>query len=311
MNIQQIEYVIAVSESKNFGRAADKCCITQSTLSTMVGRFEGEIGIKIFDRKTKPVTITQEGGRILQQLKIISKEIANLKEIVADLKGETSGELKIGIIPTVAPYLLPRFLSKFIKRFPDIHFVISEITTEKIIETLGNRELDIGIVSIPLKKPELIEIPVYQEPFLLYDRGDEKPNGHLHASSIDCDRLWLLEDGHCLRAQTESICGLHEKRVVNRNFDYKSGTIDTLLRFVNKNKGVTLLPYLATLDLDRKDHKYLKSFAEPIPVRSIGLLVHKHFVKKGILNLLKQEIQDQVMPMMRESGREQDVISPV
>ncbi len=310
MNIQQIEYIIAVGELKSFGQAAEKCFITQSTLSTMIAKFEGEIGIKIFDRKTKPVTVTKEGKTIIQQLKVIAKELDNLQEITNTLKGEISGTLKIGVIPTVAPYLLPLFLNKFIRKLPNVHFIISEMTTEKIVEKVEKRELDIGIVSIPLNNSNLKETLLYHEPFLLFDKVEGMIEHHFMVDDIDFDRLWLLEEGHCMRTQIESICNLRSKRTINRNLDYKSGTIDTLLKFVNRNNGVTLLPYLATLDFPESERSYLKEFSSPVPVRSIGLVVHRHFVKKGILKLLKKEIQTQIEPLITIEA-EQKIIAPL
>ena len=307
MNIQQIEYIIAVGELKSFGQAAEKCFITQSTLSTMIAKFEGEIGIKIFDRKTKPVTVTKEGKTIIQQLKVIAKELDNLQEITNTLKGEISGTLKIGVIPTVAPYLLPLFLNKFIRKLPNVHFIISEMTTEKIVEKVEKRELDIGIVSIPLNNSNLKETLLYHEPFLLFDKVEGMIEHHFMVDDIDFDRLWLLEEGHCMRTQIESICNLRSKRTINRNLDYKSGTIDTLLKFVNRNNGVTLLPYLATLDFPESERSYLKEFSSPVPVRSIGLVVHRHFVKKGILKLLKKEIQTQIEPLITIEAEQKNI----
>lgn len=310
MNIQQIEYVIAVSELKNFKQAAERCFITQSTLSTMVAKFEEELGIIIFDRKTKPITITKEGRQIINQLKIIIMEINDLKEVVQDLKGEIGGKLKIGVIPTVGPYLLPLFLNEFVENFPNVQFEVSEITTEKMVNYLTTRELDVGIASIPLNHPDLIEIPLYNEPFLLYDHTDNNRKENLTVSEIDFDRLWLLEEGHCMRTQVEKICGLHEKRTAKRNLEYKSGTLDTLLKFVIKNNGITLLPLLATIDFPEKEQVFLKKFEAPVPARSIGLIVHKHFVKRSVLEILQLEIQDKVIPLIGKKNVDQRVIPP-
>lgn len=311
MNIQQVEYVLAVSESNNFSQAAEKCFITQSTLSTMIARFEEELGITIFDRSKKPVGITREGEEVIRQLRIIQKEIRNLNEVVDSLKGHLTGELTIGIIPTVAPYLLPYFLNDFVQKLPDLHFVISEMTTAKILEKIEKRELDIGIASLPLKHKDTIEIPIYTEPFLLYDR--ENPDNSILSTleNLDYERLWLLEEGHCMRNQVEHICDLKETRDILRNLEYKSGSIDTLLKFVNKNKGLTLLPLLATLDMPEEDRKYLRSMEKPIPTRSIGLIVHKHFVKRNILNLIQTEIQLRILPLLGEQDPEQHIVSPV
>ena len=298
MNIQQIQYVLAVAELKNFGKAADKCFITQSTLSTMIVRFEEELGITIFDRKTKPATITKEGKIIVQQLNLISTEINNLNEIVESLKGEITGNIKIGVIPTIAPYILPRFLEEFTSKFPKMNFEISEITTGTIVENLINRNLDVGIVSTPLEQSDLIEFPLYNEKFILYDCHSKKRNKS-KINEVDHERLWLLEEGHCLRTQVEKICDFDQKATrLNSNFKYKSGTIDSLMRFVKMNKGITFLPYLATLEFNEEDQKKLSNLGDPVPVRTIGLVVHKHFLKKQILEQLKNIIQKKIIPLL-------------
>lgn len=300
MNIHQLKYVISVGEYLSFGKAAENCFVTQSTLSTMVARFEKEIGITVFDRKTKPIKITKEGEKIISQLKQVIRELDNLDEVVNDLKGEVSGVLKIGLIPTVAPFLLPLFLNDFIKKNKKVHFEISEITTGKIITELENRTLDIGILSTPLENAEILEFPLFNEPFLLYDRADKNRKIVKDINAIDSSRLWLLDEGHCMRTQVETICSLRKKRRINANLEYKSGTIDTLMRFVRKNNGVTLLPYLSTIDFREEDRKYLKQFQAPVPVRAISLVVHKHFVKKKILESLKQVIQASVQPLLKK-----------
>jgi LysR family hydrogen peroxide-inducible transcriptional activator len=222
-----------------------------------------------------------------------------------------SGSLSIGVIPTVAPFLLPLFLNEFIQKNPKIHFEISEITTEKIISELQNRTLDIGILSTPLENPNFIEIPLYNEPFLLYDRADRSKGMVRDINNIDSDRLWLLDEGHCMRTQVEAICSLKKRRAIKSNMEYKSGTIDTLMRFVRKNYGVTLLPYLSTIDFLEEEAVFLKKFKAPVPVRAISLVVHKHFVKKKILDLLKLEILNCINPLLQQRKAEERMISPI
>lgn len=311
MNIQQIKYAIAVAEVQNFGKAAEKCFITQSTLSTMISRLESELGLQLFDRKKKPITTTKEGEAILQQLKIIHKELATLDEVVGDLKGESSGQLNIGVIPTVAPYLLPLFLNDFVQKHPNIKFIISEVTTDNIIKSLENRTLDIGILSTPLQHNTLIEKPLYNEPFLLFDKTRKRSKQNVKVNEIDCNRLWLLNEGHCLRTQVETICNLHTQRDDNWNLEYKSGTIDTLMKFVRKNQAITLLPYLATLDLSEEDLNYLHPIAAPQPAREISLVVHQHFVKKGVLTSIQQSIQEVIQPLLSEQKLKKWLVAPL
>jgi LysR family hydrogen peroxide-inducible transcriptional activator len=311
MNIQQIKYVIAVAELQSFGKAAERCFITQSTLSTMVARLEDELGVQLFNRKRKPITTTKEGKAILKQLTIIHKELDNLDEVVRGLKGESHGKINIGVIPTVAPYLLPLFLSDFVQKHPNLKFVISEVTTENIIKGLESRNLDIGILSTPLKHGSLLERPLYSEPFLLFDKSKKRTRKYAKVQEIDCNRLWLLNEGHCLRTQVETICNLHNQRNDNLNLEYKSGTIDTLMKFVRINHAVTLLPYLATLDLPQEDLAYLHPIAAPQPAREISLVVHQHFAKKRILAAMHATIQATIAPLLASQQLKKWLVKPI
>lgn len=295
MNLQQIKYILAVSEIKSFGKAAEKCYVSQSTLSTMIARFEKEIGIIIFDRKKKPIELTSEGEQILIQLKVVARELDMLDEVVSSLKGGLGSSLKIGVIPTVGPYLLPLFLHTFVKEYSNIHFEISEVTTDKIVQQIERRELDIGIVALPLQNPKLEELPLYLEPFLLYDAQEKQYNSEITIPELDFERFWLLEEGHCLRVQVKQICNLEEYAAQNkRNLEYKSGTVDTLIKLVDAHQGLTLLPLMSTLDLSVKQQQHLWHLQSPVPVRSIGLVTHQHFVKHKILKLLKNAILNKV-----------------
>lgn len=299
MNIQQFQYILAVAELRHFEQAAEKCFVTQSTLSTMIGRFEEEVGIRIFDRKTKPMSVTQEGEKIIQQLRIILKEIDSLGNIMQEMKGEMVGELRLGVIPTVAPYVLPLFLSKFANAFPKVKVIVEEMTTPEVQKGLKSRTLDVGIVAIPLTDDELQEYPLYKEAFLLFDCYSKKRVKSMAMEDIDYEHLWLMQEGHCLRTQVEQICELSNSCTSSAlNFEFKAGSIDSLIRFTKANKGITLLPYLATLDLTAADRVRLASFKNPIPVRSIGLVVHKHFVKKRMLEELQSIILTYVAPQL-------------
>ena len=299
MNIQQFKYVLAVVELKHFETAAEACFVAQSTLSTMINKFEDEIGIKIFNRKTKPVSITAEGAQIIKRLRIIQKEMDALDNVVQELKGEMTGELRIGIIPTTAPDLLPLFLSKFASGFPKIKMIVQELTTLEIQKALKNRMLDVGILAIPLEDDELVELNLYSEPFLFYDCSTEKVKSTIAIQELDYSKLWLLEEGHCLRTQVQNICELSDKSQEKQiNIEFKAGSLDSLLRFTKASEGVTILPYLASLALSKSDQKKLTPFKFPTPVRSIGLVTHKHFAKKQLLNQLQVIIKQVILPLI-------------
>jgi len=313
MNISQVNYILAVDRLGSFGKAAESCFVTQSTLSAMVAKFEGQIGIKIFDRKSKPISPTHEGKIIIDQLKNISKEVKYLDEVVQSLKGILSGSIVIAGIPTVAPYLFPLILDTFTSKYPEVTFTIHEATTHKIVEGIQKREIDIGIVSTPLDQKNIIEYPLYEEPFVIYDKTGNKSKSKkklIDISDINFDKLWLLEEGHCMRNQVENICELRQKKLINGNLIYKSGTIETLKKLVNHNKGITLLPSLSLLDFLPEDEVYLKKFARPVPVREIGLIVHENFVKKTILEELSQIIKQKIKPLLGKSIKSKRVINP-
>ncbi|TXB66735.1 LysR family transcriptional regulator [Vicingus serpentipes] len=311
MNIQQFQYVLAVADSKNFEEAAERCFITQSTLSTMIARFEGEIGMKIFNRKTKPVSITTEGLEIIQKLRVINNEISQLENVIQELKGEMIGELKIGIIPTIAPYLLPLFLSDFATKFQKIKIIVKEIPTSQIIESLKNRSLDIGILALPILDSELIEKELFVEPFLVYDCRDKKSVSKISINELDYSRLLLLQEGHCLRTQVHQICELSDQSPnVEINFEFESASMDSLLRFTKANQGMTIIPYLASLEIFDKDKKNIVAFKMPIPSRSVGMLTHKFFVKKRLASELQKIIHDAVLELIPKV-KKAEIVNPV
>lgn len=296
MNIQQFHYILAVAEYRHFETSAEKCFVSQSTLSTMISRFEEEIGIKIFDRSQKPVEITKEGNIIIEQLKQITNELNQLDEVIKEIKGEIKGSLKIGCIPTVAPFLLPLFLQEFSVKYPDLILEVKEKTTNEIIRQLKSRELDIGIISPPLHEAEILEEHLYDEAFLLFDAA-KTVHSKVILDELDLGNFWLLEEGHCLRDQVLEICELSQSEFnTTANINFKSGSIDSLFRFVKAAKGKTILPLLSLIDFPEQDIPYLNSFERPHPKRSIALAYYKHFPKKKILKLLKDEILEKVNP---------------
>ncbi len=290
MNIQQFHYILAVAEHRHFEIAAEKCFVSQSTLSTMILKFEEETGITLFDRKQRPMEVTQEGKKIIERLKIITNEISQLNELVREIKGEVKGTLKIACIPTVAPFLLPLFLVDFANDHPDLKIEVKELTTDEIIRELKLRDLDIGIVSTPVEAAELNEYPLYDEPFVLYDTSNNTSK-EIAVSKIDMDNFWLMEEGHCMRSQVLEICSKSNQSINSSlNISFKANSIDSLIRFVKANNGSTLLPILATTHFSENELHYVRQLCPPLPYRTIGLLVHQNYPKKKILKLLQQQI---------------------
>lgn len=313
MNIQQFQYVLAVVDLKNFEAAAEKCFVTQSTLSTMIGRFESEIGVKIFNRKTKPVSVTTEGEQIIERLRIVLNEVDILNNVIQELKGEMMGELKVGIIPTIAPYLLPLFLTDFAEKFPKVKIVVREMTTAQIQQALKVRNIDLGILALPLDDNELNEEPLYMEPFVVYDCTDNKASGLVALEQLDFSKLCLLQEGHCLRTQVQQICDLSDLYSQSDvNFEFESGSMDSLLRITQSRKGITVLPHLAAVDMGEEKRDRLVHFAQPVPVRQVGIVTHTFFVKKKLLKGLQQVIKQAVTEFIpKESAKKEMVLKPL
>ncbi len=311
MNIHQFQYVLALAELRHFEKAAEKCFVTQSTLSTMISKLEDELGIPIFDRKKKPVALTAEGAVLLEQLKIVQREIESLKEISQEIKGEVKGRLIISVIPTIAPFLLPLFLHRFALQFPQLQIIVREQTTGEIIRQLKSRDIDIGIVSTPINDAEIEEQKLYHEPFVYYQAGKEPPK-RIEAHELNLSNLALLEEGHCMRTQIIELCNYHENQLVNQlNFNFQAGSIDSLLRFVRGNGASTLLPYLSVYDFPKKESKHISRFSDPVPFREIGLVVHRHFVRKRILQVLEEEILKAVKPILPDIDFSGKRLSPL
>ncbi len=305
MNLQQLEYIIAVDTHRHFAKAASKTFVTQPTLSMMIQKLEEELDVRIFDRSKHPVSPTAEGEEIIKRAKQIISDVNRLKEYTKALKNEISGELKLAVIPTLAPYLLPLFLKSFVEENPFLKINIRELVTNDIIASLRNGDIDIGLLATPLNDPKLEEHPVFYEEFFAYTSNEEKVSRkkYLLPKDIDLSKLWLLQEGHCLRNQVLNLCELQKKDFEGSRLQYEAGSIETLKNLVDHHKGITILPHLATLNLSKKQKEKIREFAHPKPVREISLVVNKNFHRTSILNALKLEIEKQLPDSISKSNK--------
>ena len=308
MTLIQLEYIIALDALKHFAKAAAHCHITQPSLSMQVQKLEEELGVQIFIR-TNPVTTTETGQIIMEQAKKILAEARMMQHLVQQEKNIVAGTLKIGIIPTLAPYLLPQFLQAFIKQYPQVRLSIHELTTENIVRQLKNGSLDAGIMATPLNTAELKEEFLFNEEFVAYVSRKEKlfNKKYLLPDDINVHSMWLLEEGHCLRNQVMNLCALQKDASIEKHFDYAAGSIETLKHFVDKNGGITLLPELATYNMNSTKKNMLRYFKSPAPVREISLVTLKTFTKTRLIHILKQSIMESLPPQM-EQKKKVDVI---
>ena len=310
MTITQLQYVLAVAEYKNFTLAAEKCFVTQPTLSMQIQKVEEELKIQIFDRSKKPIQMTDIGLKIVSQAKNIVNEADRMKDIVEQQKGFIGGEFHLGIIPTVMPTLLPMFLNTFIKKYPKVKLIIEELNTDEIIAKLKNGNLDAAIAATPLNENKLKEIVLYYEPFVAYipEKHRIADKREINVSDLNLDEILLLQDGHCFRDGILNLCKNQDLATIN-NFQIQSGSFETLIKLADEGLGLTLLPYLHTLDLKDSDKLKLKHFKDPKPAREISIIFPKTELKIQIIDALKNTISGVIRGAIAFQNVE--IISPI
>lgn len=293
MTIQQLEYILALDKTRHFVRAAEMCGVTQPTLSAMIQKLEDELDCKIFDRSKHPIAPTEIGQSIIRQAQVIVYQANQLKESVQTEKESLSGTLNLAIIPTVAPYLLPQFIASFKKAYPTVSLKVSEMRTETIMEKLRVAEIDMAILSTPLDDPKILEVPLYYEKFVAYISPSDSiyERTELSATDMPLDRLWVLEEGHCLRNQVFNFCD----EQVHQSSTYEAGSIDTLVRIVDVNGGYTVIPELHIDLLTEKQKLNLREIVKPGATREISVVIRHDFVRESILNAVAECIK-QIIP---------------
>ena len=293
MTITQLYYVLAVAEHKNFTLAAEKCFVTQPTLSMQIQKLEEELDVQIFDRGKKPIQLTEVGEKIVIQAKNIVNESGRIKDIVDQQKGYIGGEFRVGIIPTVMPTLLPMFMTNFINKYPKVNLIIEERTTDEIIRMLKNGQLDAAIAATPLNEETIKEIVLYYEPFVAYvpesNTAYQKNQFTIDDLQANLNNLLLLQDGHCFRNNVLNICKA-STLPHDTHFQIESGSFETMIRLSDEGLGMTLLPYLHTMDMEGKAKSRLRHFAEPKPSREVSLIYSKKELKLHIIEALRSTI---------------------
>lgn len=299
MTLQQLEYIVALSKTKHFVNAAEMCGVTQPTLSMMIQKLEDELDVKIFDRTRHPIELTEIGKKIIDQAQASLSQVNKIHEIVSAEKGDISGNINIGIIPTVAPYLLPKFFSEIKEKYLELSFKIIEMRTESIEKMLLLGELDMAILSTPLQNPNILEIPLYYEKFVAYVSSNEPlyKEMELVSNKLPVDQLWVLEEGHCLRNQVFNFCDAKTKHPSI----YEAGSIETLVKIVDENGGYTVIPELHIDSLSDEQKKNLRKLVNPEPVREISLVIQQNFIREGQLNAVADIIKKIIPHHMLDS----------
>lgn len=311
MTITQLEYVVAVATYKSFVSAAEKCFVTQPTLSMQIQKLEEELGIKLFDRNKHPIAITALGEAIVAQARIALAECEKIHDLIQSQQNNLEGSFKFAVIPTISPYILPTLLQNYSASYPDVKLEVKELETNQIIAALRNNEIDAALVSTPLEESDLKEYPLFYEPFIAYFSDNEPAlkKRLITAPDIALERIWLLNEGHCMRNQIIDLCSDQiQKLQAERPYRYESSNIETLRKMVDKNGGLTVLPELATTEFNEDQMERVRYFEEPEPVREVGLITNGHFVRLTLLQSLMDEILKMVPEKMRVQKKNRKVL---
>lgn len=314
MTITQLEYVIGVATYQSFVAAAEKCFVTQPTLSMQIQKLEEELGIKIFDRSRHPIVITEVGEVVVEQAKIALAEIRKIYTLIQDKEGKMTGHYRLAVIPTLAPTLLPGLLRRFSTDYPGVQLQVREMETIALIKALRDGEIDFGLLSTPVEGPGIREYPVFEEPLVAYfsATGCEAAlaKARVVPADIDLKKIWMLNEGHCLRNQVLDLCSDYlDQLQANQPFRYDSSNVETLHRMVDANPGtLTILPELSLQSFNEDMLARVRYFEAPEPVREVGVITTDYFVHTSLLEGLLQTVSSLVPESMRTQRKGRKVL---
>ena len=305
ITLTQLEYIVAIDEYRHFATAAEKCFVTQPTLSMQIKKLEDELGVIIFDRSRQPVVPTDLGAKLIEQARMTLSATQRIKEIIQEEQQEVEGTLKIGIIPTLAPYLLPVFIGPYIRKYPAVKVEVEELVSEEIIRRLKRDMLDVGLFVTPYHDEKIVERPVFYEEMLVYAHPDsellkKKEVGHEDIVTSD---IWMLGNGHCFRNQVVNLCEMSASQHKNLPFEFESNSLETLMRIVDVEGGFTLIPELALQYMSPEKKKQVRSIANKKPLREVSVIYSRHFTKQRLITLLCDEIKSVVPAHMLKRDR--------
>ena len=312
MNIQiaQLKYFLALVSTKNYTTAAEQCNVSQPALSMAIRKLEDELDLILIDRKSNPISLTEKGELIASQANKILEEIFIMGKLASELHlDKLNGSLKLSVIPTLAPYIIPLFIQKFTVQYPEVELIIEEETTKSIIQKLKASETDVGLLVTPLYEKSMVTHPVFYEEFFVFSH-DKIDKTYILPEDIDFRHLWLLEEGHCMRHQMMKLCEL--RNLENSNIKYNAGSIESLINITEASGGMTIIPELATWNLTPERKERVIPFYEPTPVREISIIHHKFTTKLRLINSLTQIISSVIPSYMKIKDTYQRIdINPI
>ena len=309
MTLQQLEYILAVERYRHFGRAAEACNVTQPTLSAMIGKLEEELNAKLFDRNRQPICPTPVGEQVLRQAKEVLAQADSIKDIVEEEKHSLNGTFRVGILPTIAPYLLPRFFPQLMKKYPTLDIRVREMKTYQIKEALLQGDIDAGILA------QIEGLEEYEQTHLFYEKYEGYVSREdtlfaketLRTSDVASSRdLWLLDEGHCFRDQMVRFCQMKSSQT--SQLAYNLGSMETFMRMVESGKGITFIPELAVMQLSGEQKELVRPFAIPVPTRQLILITNRNFIRQTLLDVIVKEIQASVPKEMLKMKAGQSLV---
>ena len=312
MTLQQLEYILAVARYGHFGRAAEACNVTQPTLSAMIGKLEEEIGAKLFDRNRQPICPTPVGERVVQQAREVLEQADSIKDIVLEEKQSLGGVFRVGILPTIAPYLLPRFFPQMMKKYPTLDIRVREMKTYQIKDALLQGDIDAGILATIEGLEEYEQTTLFYEKYIGYVSREDAlfKKEMIRTADVAASReLWLLDEGHCFRDQMVRFCQMKSSQT--SQLAYNLGSMETFMRMVESGMGITFIPELAEMQLSEPQKELVRPFAIPVPTRELILITNKNFIRQTLLETVVKEIQASVPKSMLKLGAGQVLVEAV
>ena len=292
MTLTQLRYIIAVARHRHFGMAAEKCGVTQPTLSIQIQKLEQEMGVLIFDRTKQPVVPTQEGQALIEQAKVVMQEAGKLKDAALTLREEVKGVLRMAILPSLAPYLLPMFVHPMSEKYPELKIEVMELHNYQLIGRLQQDRADVAVTVAPIPVEGFYEFPVFQEKIAVYVHPSHPlaEKDKLDVEDVNLSELILTEDNRSMAESIALLQGTSYQLNTSSNITYQSGSVETIRKIIEQQGGITLLPHLATWYMGDRRKRYVRFFNDPQPTRQIILLTQRGFQKQRLVDILRQEI---------------------
>lgn len=293
MTLDQLRYALELQRTRHFSKAAENCFITQPSLSIQIAKLEEQLDVKLFVRTRTGVEITEYGEELLKQARKVIEESDRLIQMSRDQKGEVRGRFRLGVISTLAPSLVPLFISQFGRKYPEVELLLVEDRTENLVRDIDQGILDGAILSTPSKCPDtLVEKVLFYEPFVLFASSNHAilEKKKMSVENISADEILLLDETHCLRDQVLQLCKGRQQSV-QKQLKIQSASLQTLIEFIRHNLGYTLLPVLsADLLGGAEKNKNIRHFEKPFPSRKVSLVFHQARLKRTIIEALKEAI---------------------